>query len=99
MVTKTTIARDGAITIPADLRDRYGLEDGSVLALEANEGGILLRPVDDPGIELYTPERKTEFFLNNAMDDADYAWAVEQVRKMGLDPDTIPHRKPSADRS
>jgi hypothetical protein len=30
----------------------------------------------------------------NAVDAADYAEAVIEVRKMGLDPDTIPHDKP-----
>ncbi len=43
--------------------------------------------------ETYTPERKAEFLLNNAVDEADYALAREKVRRMGLDPDDIPHAR------
>ena len=98
MSAKTTTVEGGAVVIPAELRDRYGLVDGSVVVVEAGEDGILLRPDVDagPAIEIYTPERKAEFFLNNAMDEEDYAWAVEEVRKMGLDPNAIPHHKPSS---
>jgi hypothetical protein len=34
--------------------------------------------------------------LNNAVTSRDYAWAVREVRKMGLDPRSIPHEKPKA---
>ena len=45
-------------------------------------------------IEEYTPERIAEFLLNCAVSAEDYASAVEEVRKLGLDPATIPHEKP-----
>ena len=45
-------------------------------------------------IESYTPERKAEFLLSNATDAKDYGRALRLVRKMGLDPAKIPHRKP-----
>jgi hypothetical protein len=45
-------------------------------------------------VEMYTPERKAEFFLNNAVTKEDYAWAVKQVEAMGLNPKQIPHKKP-----
>ena len=44
--------------------------------------------------EVYTPERKAQFLLSNAIDAADYAGTVAEVRRMGLDPKTIPHYKP-----
>jgi hypothetical protein len=46
-------------------------------------------------VEKYTPERKAEFLLSNAIDEADYHKARKEVRKLGLDPDSIPHRRPS----
>ena len=46
-------------------------------------------------MEIYTPERKAEFLLINAVDEADYQWAREEVQKKGLDPDTILHKKPA----
>ena len=95
MGANTAVIRDGAVVLPAELRDRYGLVDGDVLVVEAGEDGILLRPADerDPAeeVEIYTPERKAEFLLNNAVTPEDYRWAVEEVRAMGLDPETILH--------
>jgi bifunctional DNA-binding transcriptional regulator/antitoxin component of YhaV-PrlF toxin-antitoxin module len=44
-------------------------------------------------IERYTPERKAEFLLSNAIDEADYRRARKEVLKLGIDPDSIPHRK------
>jgi hypothetical protein len=43
----------------------------------------------------YTPQRRAEFLLSNAIDAKDYARAAEDVRKMGLDTAKIPHRKPA----
>jgi hypothetical protein len=43
-------------------------------------------------IEVYTPERLAEFFLNNAMDKDDYLQARKEVESMGIDPDSIDHR-------
>ncbi len=45
-------------------------------------------------VEVYSPRRRAEFLLNNASDAADYKRAVFEVRKLGLDPEDIPHRQP-----
>jgi hypothetical protein len=45
-------------------------------------------------MERYSPERKAEFLLSNAVDETDYGEARKEVRKMGLDPDSIPHLRP-----
>lgn len=39
---------------------------------------------------MYTPERRSELLLSNAVDAEDYARAREEVTAMRLDPDTIP---------
>ncbi len=46
-------------------------------------------------IEDYSPERKAEFLLNNAIDTEDYQAACAAVLEMGLNPDTIPHERPT----
>jgi len=94
MAAITTKMESGAVVIPAELRDQFGLEEGSVLVIEAGDDGIVLRPADDAAIELYTPERIAEFLLNNAIGADDYRGAREEVRKLGLDPDTILHDPP-----
>jgi bifunctional DNA-binding transcriptional regulator/antitoxin component of YhaV-PrlF toxin-antitoxin module len=83
--------RNGSITIPNDSRERYGLEDGSLLVVEAGTEGIVLRRVDGPDPEVYTPERIAEFLLNNAVSERDYQAAIEDVIKMGIDPASVPH--------
>ncbi len=45
-------------------------------------------------LETYTPERIAEFLLNNAVSPEDYAVALTEVRKLGIDPATIPHEPP-----
>lgn len=83
--------------LPAELRDRFGLDDGALLAIEADADVIVLRPIAttfDVEPEIYTPERIAEFLLSNSINSEDYARAVEEVRAMGLDPETIPHYRP-----
>lgn len=92
----TKIGKRGTIVIPANIRQNYGLEEGSQVIVEARSEGLLLRPVVTLPLEIYSPERKAEFLLNNAITQADYDQAVKEVRKMGLDPDEIPHEKPDA---
>ena len=76
------------------MRKRYGLEEGALAVAEEREDGILIRPAVVMPIEIYTDERIAEFLLNNAIGAEDYADSVREVRKMGLDPDKIPHDKP-----
>jgi len=88
------VGKRGAIIIPARLRRRFGIEEGSLVIIEEKEEGVLIRRAAAIPLEVYTPERRAEFLLSNAVDAQDYARAREEVRKLGLDPDTIPHHKP-----
>ncbi len=93
----TKVGKRGAIIVPAALRREFGIEEGSLVITEAREDGILIRPAVALPVEIYSPERKAEFLLSNALDAADYEAAVRQVKKMGLDPRRIDH-KPLAKR-
>ena len=89
------VGKRGAIVVPASLRKRYGIAEGSIVIAEEKEDGILIRPAIVVPVERYSPERKAEFLLSNAIDDADYGKARKAVRKLGVDPDSVPHRRPS----
>ncbi|MBW2031730.1 MAG: AbrB/MazE/SpoVT family DNA-binding domain-containing protein [Deltaproteobacteria bacterium] len=93
-VQTTKVGRRGTVVIPAPIRRSYGLEEGSLVSVEARPDGVLLRPVVTLPVEIYTPQRKAEFLLNNAITQEDYAAALEEVRRMGLNPDEISHKKP-----
>jgi AbrB family looped-hinge helix DNA binding protein len=88
------VGKRGTVVIPASLRRRYGIEEGSMVIAEAVPDGILIRPAVVLPVEVYTPERKAQFLLSNSVDARDYDQAVREVRSMGLDPDLIPHYKP-----
>jgi AbrB family looped-hinge helix DNA binding protein len=89
------IGKRGTVVIPAELRKRYRLDEGGTMLIEEREDGILMRPaVTTPiEVEVYTPERLAEFFLNNAMDKEDYLDACKEVVAMGIDPDSIDHQR------
>jgi hypothetical protein len=46
-------------------------------------------------VETYTPERRAEFILNDAVGAEDYGWARAEVKRMDLDPDRVKHHQPS----
>ena len=87
------VGKRGTVVIPAALRRRFGIEEGSLIIAEDREEGILIRPAVAVPLESYTPERRVEFLLSGAVDEEDYARAKEEVRKMGLDPDAISHHR------
>ena len=43
-LSKVKVKRNGQITIPLGLRERFKIQEGSVLEVEAREQGILLKP-------------------------------------------------------
>ena len=89
------IGKRGTVVIPAKMRKRHRLDEGSRMLIEDREDGILMRPATTTpvDVEIYTPERLAEFFLNNAMDREDYLEARQEVEAMGIAPDSIDHQR------
>lgn len=88
------VGKRGTIVVPAKLRKRYGMEEGTLVTTEPREDGLLIRPAIVVPVERYTPERKAEFLLSTATTTKDYRRARKEVQKLGLNPDAIPHRPP-----
>ena len=88
------VGRNGTLVIPAKLRRRFGLKEGGMVMLEETEDGISIRPAVAVPVEIYSARRKAEFLLNNSVSANDYRRAVRAVRKLGLDPESIPHQRP-----
>ncbi len=88
------VGKRGTIVMPVEVRERYGLDEGTMVIVEEQNGGILLRPAVAVPVEVYTPQRRAEFILNNAVDEEDCQQAVLAVREMGLDPTSIDHQTP-----
>ena len=87
------MGKRGTVVIPAKTRKRYRLGEGSPMLVEEREDGIFMRPaVTTPvEVEIYTPERLAEFFLNNVMSREGYLQARKDVAEMGIDPDSVDH--------
>lgn len=94
----TRVGKRGTVVLPAKMRRRLGLDEGAVVVVEEQRGGILFRPADVRPSRIYTDEQKAEFLLNNAITADDYKVARAAVREMGFDPDEIAHEKPAAGR-
>src|ERR1700693_5809158 len=88
------VGKRGAIVVPARLRRKFGIEEGGLVIAEERSDGILIRPAVAVPVEIYSPERKAEFLLSNAVDEDDYQAALREVRKMGVNPSKVPHHKP-----
>ena len=83
------IGKRGTLVIPAPIRQSYGLEEGDLISIEVQREGLLLRPLVTIPIEKYSEEDKARFLLANTVTADDYAWAVAEVRRMGLDPEAF----------
>jgi AbrB family looped-hinge helix DNA binding protein len=81
--------------VPAKLRKRFGIEEGSLVVAEERADGILLRPAQVVPVEIYSPQRKAELLLSNTVTMADYRRARAAVKKLGFNPDALPHRRPA----
>lgn len=56
-----TINDRGTITLPKELRRKYGLESGGKVVIEESEEGLLLRPGVTFSVEIYSEDRLQEF--------------------------------------
>ena len=96
MITQETtkVGKRGTVVLPVALRNQLGLNEGSLILIEKKGTGILIRPAIVIPLEQYSPERKAEFLLSNAVNKEDYKKAVKEFKAMGLDPEKISHCKP-----
>jgi antitoxin PrlF len=65
----TTVSPRGQITLPASLREKLGLEGGSTVTLEEQDGIIVLRPAAVVEFEIYTDNRLKAFAKADKLDD------------------------------
>ncbi|MEX1119905.1 MAG: AbrB/MazE/SpoVT family DNA-binding domain-containing protein [Terrimicrobiaceae bacterium] len=61
MSTTITMGRRGTVTVPANLRQQYGIKQNDLLIVEDTPDGILLRPAVSVPVELYSEDRIAEF--------------------------------------
>jgi len=89
------VGKRGTIVVPAKLRKRFGIEEGTLVTTEERDDGVLIRPALVVPVERYSAERKAEFLLSTATTARDYQRARKEVKRLGLDPDAIRHQRPT----
>ena len=94
MTETAKVGKRGTVVLPARLRRKLNLAEGSLLLVEERPDGLLLRPAVAYPVEHYSPLRVAELLLNTAVDAGDYERARHAVGELGIDPDEVPHRKP-----
>ncbi|MFO8027893.1 MAG: AbrB/MazE/SpoVT family DNA-binding domain-containing protein [Opitutales bacterium] len=63
---KVTIGQRGILTLPANLRKRYSLQENDELIVEETPQGLLLRPCVSMPVEIYSEDRIAEFNEDDA---------------------------------
>ena len=66
-----TIDERGAIALPQDLIEKYGLKGGQIV-VEETEAGLILRPGAIFPVEVYSDERVAEFEQQNEKELEDF---------------------------
>lgn len=77
MQSRVTLNNRGTITIPARMREAFGLQPDDELIIEDTDAGLLLRPSVAVPIELYTDGRVAAF----------EAEADDAAKVLGLEPE------------
>ena len=75
-------------------RKRVATRAAQLLSAAQNEAGPLTQPTLAGTVEKYSMKRKAELLLSTATTRKDYQQARKAVQRLGVDPDTIPHRRP-----
>ncbi len=88
------VGKRGTIVIPSEFRAEYGMDEGQDVLLEPTPDGVLVKSAVSVPIRRYTATEKAEFILRAALTRAEYEEAVQEVKALGVDPKSIPHRPP-----
>jgi AbrB family looped-hinge helix DNA binding protein len=87
------MGKRGTLVIPAKVRKALGITDGSLLLLKETDGAVEIRaakletPIPDARLEL------AKSLLSSAAGLGEYLAAIEEVRRMGFEPEDIPHER------
>ncbi len=63
MKTNIVMSSRGQITLPSEIRKKYGMNEGSVLVAEDRNGEIVLKPAAVYEIDYYTDEQIKEWVV------------------------------------
>ena len=81
------------------MRKKLSMVDGCLLLVGETEGVIRLRVAKVMNPDADSRLKMAQRLLGGAEDLGEYFAAMEEVRRMGFDPDEVPHERYSGEKS
>jgi bifunctional DNA-binding transcriptional regulator/antitoxin component of YhaV-PrlF toxin-antitoxin module len=93
------MGKRGTVVIPAKLRKKFGMTDGCLLGIREVDGAVELRLAKVLSVDGDARLKMAQRLLSGAEDLGEYFAAMEEVRRMGFEPDEVPHERYSGEKS
>jgi antitoxin PrlF len=71
----------GQITLPSELRKKFGIKEGGVVTVEERNGEIVLRPAAVLEIEMYSNAQVAQWDQEDKLDDSTRAKLKKKIGK------------------
>lgn len=84
MKTNLIVSSRGQLTLPSEIRKKYGIDEGSVLVAEDRNGEIILKPATVMEVEYYTDEQIKEWSAADTfISDSERETVRSRLQKLG----------------
>ncbi len=75
------VSTHGQITLPADIRKRFGIKGGEPVIIEDRNGELVLKPATVLAIEMYSPEQVAAWDQQDRLSDAQRKALLNRLAK------------------
>jgi AbrB family looped-hinge helix DNA binding protein len=73
------VSNRGQLTLPANLRKRFGIKDGGVVILEERGNELVLKPAMVLEVEMYTDDQISEWDQADRLDEAERQGVLQRL--------------------
>jgi len=81
MKKNVVLSGRGQLTLPAEVREKFGLEEGSVMTLEDRDGAIILRPAALLEVEIYGQDQIQSWMAADYIPEDEKRKLVSKLKK------------------
>lgn len=75
------VSTRGQITLPADIRKRFGIKSGEPVIIEDRNGELVLKPATVLAVEMYSPKQVAEWDQQDQLSDAKRKAVLDRLSK------------------
>lgn len=76
MKSNIIMSSRGQITLPAEIRKKYGMDEGSVMTAEDRNGEIILKPAAIYEVEYYTDTQISEWVADDSYETVEWLFSL-----------------------